>query len=250
MERTAQLAAVEPPARRWLARVRLVLSVRGPFALRAWLLGLALLCPVWEGAQAFNAARLQAAAAAMGSRGERAGAELQDIISRVSRLDDASRLDRINAFFNRRVAFVNDVEAWGETDYWASPLETVVKGAGDCEDYAIAKFFTLLAAGLSQEKLRLVYVRAMMPASGNQPAGPQAHMVLAYYADPGAEPMILDNLIPDIRPSSARPDLTPVFSFNAEGLWNGAGPQTAGNPQARLSRWRDVVRKAKSEGFE
>ena len=220
---------------------------------RSWaLLALvaALLSAALPGAQAFDASRLQSAAASLGPRGERSAAELQDVISRSQKLDDAGRLERINAFFNRRVAFVNDLEAWGETDYWASPLETLVKGAGDCEDYAIAKFFTLLAAGTPSAKLRLVYVRAMMPAAGGQPAGPQAHMVLAYYAEPTAEPMILDNLISEIRPASSRPDLTPVFSFNADGLWNGAGPQTAGNPQARLSRWRDVLRKSRVEGFE
>jgi predicted transglutaminase-like cysteine proteinase len=213
-------------------------------------LAAALFSAALPGAQAFDASRLQSAAVAAGPRGERAAADLQDVISRALRQDDAGRLERINTFFNRRVAFVSDLEAWGETDYWASPLETLIKGAGDCEDYAIAKFFALLAAGTPSAKLRLVYVRAMMPASGGQPAGPQAHMVLAYYAEPTSEPMILDNLILDIRPASSRPDLTPVFSFNADGLWNGAGPQTAGNPQARLSRWRDVMRKAKAEGFE
>ena len=113
----------------------------------------------------------------------------------------------------------------------------------------ITKFFTLLAGGIPAGKLRLVYVRAQLPASPGQPGGPQAHMVLAYYANNAAEPLILDNLMPEIRPASSRTDLTPIFSFNSEGLWNGAGPQTAGDPQARLSRWRDLLRKARAEGF-
>ncbi len=220
---------------------RLLLAVSAAAALAA-----AVLPAAW----AFDASRLQQAGQGLGPRGERAVLELQDLLARVPRGQDGPQLERVNAFVNRRVAFVSDQEAWNETDYWASPLETLVKGAGDCEDYAIAKFFVLLAAGMPSGKLRLVYVRAMMPASPGQPAGPQAHMVLAYYAEPASEPLILDNLIPDIRPASSRPDLTPVFSFNAEGLWNGAGPQTAGNPQARLSRWRDVLRKARAEGFE
>jgi predicted transglutaminase-like cysteine proteinase len=211
---------------------------------------LTLLASAVPAAIAFDATRLKSAAATLGPRGERVANELQDAINRSSRVDDKARLELINRFFNRSITFVNDHEAWGENDYWASPLETLVKGAGDCEDYAIGKFFALQAAGLPAAKLRLVYVRAMMPGIGSQPAASQAHMVLAYYADPAAEPMILDNLIPDIRLASQRPDLTPVFSFNAEGLWNGAGPQKAGNPQARLSRWRDVLRKAQAEGFE
>ena len=75
-------------------------------------------------------------------------------------------------------------------------------------------------------------------------------MVLAYYATPGAEPLILDNLIGDIRPASRRGDLEPVFSFNGEGLWQGVGAQSAGDPVARLSRWREVLAKARAEGFQ
>jgi hypothetical protein len=74
-------------------------------------------------------------------------------------------------------------------------------------------------------------------------------MVVAYYARGADEPQILDNLVGDIRPASLRPDLTPVFSFNTDGLWQGAGKVAEGDPLARLSRWRDVVRKARTEGF-
>jgi hypothetical protein len=75
-------------------------------------------------------------------------------------------------------------------------------------------------------------------------------MVLAYHAQPGAEPLILDNLITEVRPASRRPDLSPVFSFNGEGLWQGTGSQNSGDPVARLSRWRDVLAKARAEGFQ
>ena len=75
-------------------------------------------------------------------------------------------------------------------------------------------------------------------------------MVLAYYSAPNAEPLILDSLITDVRPASRRPDLAPVFSFNSESLWQGVGSQTAGDPAARLSRWREVLVKARAEGFQ
>jgi hypothetical protein len=74
-------------------------------------------------------------------------------------------------------------------------------------------------------------------------------MVLAYYANAQAEPLILDNLITDIRPASRRPDLTPVFSFNSEGLWQGNGSRRMGDAAERLSPWREVLRKARAEGF-
>ena len=153
----------------------------------------------------------------------------------------------VNDFFNRRVVFTDDLAAWGSDDYWASPLETLERGQGDCEDYAIAKYFSLMAAGVPVAKLRLVYVRATIGGPGG---AVQAHMVLAYYAQPGAEPLILDNLVGEVRAASRRPDLTPVFSFNSEGLWQGAAGAAAGDPTVRLSRWREVLAKARAEGFQ
>jgi predicted transglutaminase-like cysteine proteinase len=172
---------------------------------------------------------------------------LQPLLAASVGQDDLQRLATFNDFFNRRVVFTADSETWGQTDYWASPLETLGKGRGDCEDYVIAKYFSLMAAGVPQAKLRLVYVRAVVGGPGG---AVQAHMVLAYYAQPGAEPLILDNLIGEIRPASRRPDLEPVFSFNSEGLWQGTGAQSAGEPVARLSRWREVLAKARAEGFQ
>jgi predicted transglutaminase-like cysteine proteinase len=161
-------------------------------------------------------------------------------------MDDEKRLALLNTFFNRRIFFREDAEAWGQVDYWASPLETLIRGQGDCEDYAIAKYFSLLAAGVDPARLRLVYVRATL----GPPAGPQqAHMVLAYYEDPQAEPLILDNLVPEVLPANRRRDLVPVFSFNAQGLWQGTNGAGAGDPLARLSRWREVVSKARDQGF-
>jgi predicted transglutaminase-like cysteine proteinase len=158
-------------------------------------------------------------------------------------VEEVEKLRSVNTFYNRQIQYREDKDAWGTVDYWASPMELLAKGQGDCEDYAIAKFFSLITLGVAPAKMRMVYVRA-------QNAGAiQAHMVLAYYADPNAEPLILDNLITDIRPASRRPDLAPVFSFNAEGLWQGVGATTAGDPVARLSRWREVLSKAKSEGW-
>lgn len=158
-------------------------------------------------------------------------------------LEEESRLKEVNTFFNRAIVFREDRDIWGQVDYWASPLEMLSRGQGDCEDFAIAKYFALMAAGVPSAKLRLVYVRAQIGAVI------QAHMVLAYYREPMAEPLILDNLLGDIRPASRRPDLMPVFSFNAEGMWQGVGGGSAGDPSARLSRWRDMLTKAKAEGW-
>lgn len=158
------------------------------------------------------------------------------------------KLRRVNEFFNRRIVFADDQQIWGQSDYWATPMETLAHGQGDCEDFTIAKYFTLIHAGIPIDQLRLIYVKARV--GGPESAIVQAHMVLAYYPTPDADPLVLDNLITDIRPAFRRPDLAPVFSFNSQGLWQGAGgPQGAGGI-GRLSRWQDLLQRARQEGFD
>lgn len=161
-------------------------------------------------------------------------------------LNEADKLERVNTFFNRAIRFDDDSRVWGKPDYWATPLQTLGVGAGDCEDFAIAKYVTLQALGVPIEKLRLIYVRAQIGGPASRIT--QAHMVLGYYADPAAEPLVLDNLIGEIRPASRRADLFPVFAFNSAGLWVG-GNQAAADPTARLSRWRDLLSRMAEEGF-
>ncbi len=202
-------------------------------------------CLVWVGvgSHAWVSERMLTQAQRLGpSVAARAQLLAQEIME-AQDLEEESRLKGVNTFFNRAIQFRDDKDVWGQLDYWASPLEMMNRGQGDCEDFAIAKYFALMAAGVPSAKLRLVYVRAQIGAVT------QAHMVLAYYSDPLAEPLILDNLLGDIRPASRRPDLKPVFSFNAEGMWQGVGASSAGDPSARLSRWRDMLTKAKAEGW-
>lgn len=202
-------------------------------------------CLVWVGvgSHAWVSERMLTQAQRLGpSVAARAQLLAQEIME-AQDLEEESRLKGVNTFFNRAIQFRDDKDVWGQLDYWASPLEMMNRGQGDCEDFAIAKYFALMAAGVPSAKLRLVYVRAQIGAVT------QAHMVLAYYRDPLAEPLILDNLLGDIRPASRRPDLKPVFSFNAEGMWQGVGASSAGDPSARLSRWRDMLTKAKAEGW-
>jgi predicted transglutaminase-like cysteine proteinase len=189
-------------------------------------------------------ARLQRRAAALGVQAEAGLQQLWPLIHRVRALDPAAQLRAINQFFNRHIEFATDEQAWGQVDYWASPLESLHKRRGDCEDYAIAKYFSLLAAGVPLARLRLVYVRAQLDD------GPvQAHMVLAYYPGAGGETLILDNLVDEVLPASRRSDLVPVFSFNSDGLWQGVGTVGAGDPLLRLTRWRELLAKVRAEGF-
>lgn len=161
-----------------------------------------------------------------------------------------TRLQKVNEFFNRKIIYFEDQEIWSLSDYWATPLESLSKGKGDCEDYVIAKYFALRNMNIPDTQLRLIYVKARIggPASDIQ----QAHMVLAYYASAEAEPVVLDNLISDIRPASRRTDLFPVFSFNSQGVFTGTAANAALGPggASRLSRWQDLLERARREGFE
>ncbi|MES2949428.1 MAG: transglutaminase-like cysteine peptidase [Pseudomonadota bacterium] len=174
----------------------------------------------------------------------------QNLLQGVRSASDNDRLKRINDFFNRQITFGEDAAIWNQQDYWATPLETLGRGAGDCEDFAIAKYYSLKEVGVAPDKLRLIYVRAKIGSS--DAVASQAHMVLAYYAQPDAEPLVLDNLISEIRPASRRPDLVPVFSFNSEGVFTGVSAKEA-TPAAgtgRLSRWEDLLKRARAEGFD
>lgn len=202
---------------------------------------------LWSaGARAWDTQQMLRQAQRHGARSVDLAQALIETVQMGQRMDDERRLELVNQFFNRRIYFRDDIEVWGQIDYWATPLEMFAQGQGDCEDYAIGKYFALMAAGVPQARLRLVYVRATLGGVGGVQ---QAHMVLAYYPAPTAEPLILDNLIGDIRPASRRPDLQPVFSFNADGLWQGTQGPGAGDPTARLSRWREVLIKAREQGL-
>ncbi len=159
---------------------------------------------------------------------------------------EQQKLEIVNQFVHQYVRYRLDRRLYGVEDYWASPLETLGNGLGDCEDYAILQYVSLRQAGISDDRLRLIYVNAR--TGGPRSSITQAHMVLGYYVTPTSEPLILDSLIANIRPASERGDLSPVFSFNSEGLWAGGATSPAASATARLSRWRNLLEKIQQEG--
>ena len=149
-------------------------------------------------------------------------------------LDD---LQSINAMWNK-IPYYTDLKHWGMDDYWATPVEMLGSNGGDCEDYAIGKFFSLKELHIPVENLRITYVRAIKI---NEP-----HMVLAYYPTPDADPYILDILTGKISLASERTDLVPIYSFNDEDLWAvGAASFKGKSSQIRL--WNDVLEKMEKE---
>lgn len=164
----------------------------------------------------------------------------QNLLRQEATGDDRTKLEQVNRFFNR-IPFIEDAIHWQQNDYWATPFEFLASGGGDCEDFAIAKYFTLVSLGVDENKLTLTYVKALNLN--------QAHMVLAYYAAPAAEPLILDSLNASIEPSSKRTDLLPVYSLNASGLWlaKQRGKGKLIGESSRLQRWQDLLERMTDE---
>ena len=167
--------------------------------------------------------------------GEQAGnrvATWKMLMEKEGHRKEEDKLTLVNRFFNQ-LEFQTDMAQWGKTDYWATPLEMLIMQGGDCEDFSLAKFFTLLALGVPESKLLITYVTALELN--------EAHMVLTYYKSPEVEPLILDNLIAEIKPSSERTDLLPIYSFNGLGLWKAkqAGVGRKIGDAIRINKWRD-----------
>lgn len=167
--------------------------------------------------------------------------KLQNLVRDDTSTNDMEKLKKVNRFFNQ-IEFVSDSLHYKKEDYWATPLEFLASGAGDCEDFSLAKYFTLKAMGVAEKKLNLTYVKAVELN--------QAHMVMTYFKTPEADPLVLDNLINTIKPASQRVDLLPVYSFNGTGLWlakqRGRGKYVGRSD--RLKRWQEL-QKRMPKGF-
>lgn len=165
----------------------------------------------------------------------------QALIASSQDLSDDEKLITVNTFFNTNIMFINDQALWGKEDYWATPLEALSIGAGDCEDYSIAKYFTLKQLGVDEDKLRLTYVKAVNLG--------QAHMVVTYFKNKRSIPLVLDNLDSEIKPANLRTDLIPVYSFNGDGLWlakaRGEGKRVGS--ASKLSLWENLAKRMHSE---
>lgn len=157
--------------------------------------------------------------------------------------DERQKLENVNRFFNL-LEYSRDINHWGIEDYWATPLEFVVSGAGDCEDFSIGKYFTLLELGVPDDKLLIMYVKLKEAGSTYS----QAHMVLLYYPTPDSTPLVLDNVNKEILPADKRADLEPIYGFNGKGLWQAKelGKGNKIGQASDLKRWVDLETRMKS----
>jgi len=128
--------------------------------------------------------------------------------------------------------YLADDENWGKEDYWATPKEFYAKG-GDCEDYAISKYFALRRAGIPASKLML--------ATGTIDDGDSTHMVLMVEYK---EIFVLDNIIEKVTPLNEYIDFKVAYKFNEDGLY-------IGNMKLKpsyLPKWSKVLRRMEAGG--
>lgn len=161
----------------------------------------------------------------------------QQLLVAAIQLTDREKLELVNNFFNK-MKWVDDQELWGRKDYWATPIESLMNNAGDCEDFSIAKYFTLLEMGVDVEKLSISYV---MYQKDNR-----AHMVLTYFESKEADPLILDNVESRILQGEERRDITPIYHLNSLGVWNGSYPSERLGNTVEIKPWKEMLERMKN----
>jgi predicted transglutaminase-like cysteine proteinase len=126
---------------------------------------------------------------------------LLDLSAEGAGREGRARVGLINRAVDRAISPVSDEAQWGTADHWSAPAETLQSSRGDCEDYAIVKYAALVAAGLSEDNVKIVIVRNAFPN--------EAHAVVAARVD--GDWLILDNrtltLVHDIDLTRATPEL-------------------------------------------
>jgi len=161
-------------------------------------------------------------------------------LQKAKRSKQLNKLKLINDFFNK-IRYKTDIKHWKVRDYWASPYEFIGTLAGDCEDYAIAKYFALKKVGISTQKLRIAYVKL----SRKRTKYDESHMVLLYFHKPNSIPIVLDNVNKRLKIATKRRDLKLIYSFNGLGLWKsknkGKNHRRVGSN--KLKKWKNLLNK-------
>ena len=122
---------------------------------------------------------------------------------------ELARVEAVNRYVNLRVRFVDDSRQYGRDDLWSAASETLRRGRGDCEDYAIAKLQMLRAAGFADRDLYLVVAKDLVRRSD--------HALLVVRA--GGRMLVLDNGTDAILNADDAGDYRPVLTFAANGAW-------------------------------
>ena len=137
------------------------------------------------------------------------GATSSTYATRLAGLSAIEKLDAVNRYVNARVSFVDDIRQYGVPDHWTAAAETLRRGRGDCEDYAIAKLQLLRRAGFADKDLYLVILRDALRRSD--------HAVLVARAE--GRLLVLDNGTNRLVDSYEMPDYRPIITFSGNRIW-------------------------------
>ena len=127
----------------------------------------------------------------------------------------------VNSFFNR-LRYRTDAQEYGRAEHWATPTEFMSRGAGDCEDYAAAKFLSLKLLGFADQDLRVVALNDRIERIG--------HAVLTVRM--GGTRYVLDNRTDQVFPENRYKHYQPLVSMNEAGQWR--------NLQQQAKQLRDI----------
>lgn len=130
-----------------------------------------------------------------------------DFLASLKGLDSRAQMEAVNRWANAR-PYVEDIANWGLPDYWETPGEFIAHG-GDCEDFAIAKYFSLVRLGFAARDLRITIV--------SDTRAHDFHAVLV--ANVGGTEWVLDNQIAEMVPLASQPQYTPIYALNEQGWW-------------------------------
>ena len=157
---------------------------------------------------------------------------LERLIAKASTMPDPEKIALVHRFFEDNIEWRPDLYEYSVAEYWATPAEVMERKAGDCEDIAIAKYFTLREAGMTDDQLKIVYGRIHVGVW-------LPHMVLVC----GADQAVLDNAECRILTLEERRDFSPVLGFNLSGLWpfkNGVFKLLTTNYK-KLRKWKELT---------
>lgn len=151
---------------------------------------------------------------------------------------DVRKVDVVNGFFNKNIVYKKDDTFGPKKDHWSTAEETLSRGYGDCEDYALAKYSTLIDWGVDKNKLKLTY--------GKLNKTKEFHMVLQFKDTKVSEPLILDNLKAKLTLAKDEKNITPIYSFNHEKVFiNNGGfdnlKEINSNSKEKLSKFGNWV---------
>ena len=122
---------------------------------------------------------------------------------------ELDRVEAVNRYVNGRVQFVDDSRQYGRADLWAAASDTLRRGRGDCEDYAIAKLQMLRSAGVADRDMYLVIAKDLVRRAD--------HALLVVRS--GGHMLVLDNGTNRILDADDISDYRPVLTFSASGTW-------------------------------